>query len=121
MEKIMESQQGKKENKMDNENTTEISGDASKNVELSTFKIKCSKHGNITNGSVSLNFATKHEDGKVHETHYIYCLQCVNDLLKKFQDSGEFGKIEIVPIYSEKKEEITEKSEDTSENKIDLV
>ena len=117
MEKIMESQQGKKENKMDNENTTEISGDASKNVELSNFKIKCSKHGNITNGSVSLNFATKHEDGKVHETHYIYCLQCVNDLLKKFQDSGEFGKIEIVPIYSEKKEE----TETTSEDKINLV
>jgi len=70
--------------------------------EFKNFKLRCQKHEDITNGSVCLNFATKHTDGKVHETHYIYCLQCINDLLKKFQDSGEFGKVEIIPIYEEK-------------------
>ena len=105
---------------MEEEKVKEKSDEAKKEVELSNFKIRCSKHGNITNGSVSLNFATKHDDGKVHETHYIYCLQCVNDLLKKFQDSGEFGTIEIVPIYSEKKED-TKESVEAPKDEINLV
>ena len=66
--------------------------------ELTKYRIVCSKHGEVSNGVATLSFATKHEDGKNHVNHYIYCLKCVNEVLLSFQESGAIGKVSLVPV-----------------------
>lgn len=66
--------------------------------ELTKYRIVCSKHGEVSNGVATLSFATKHEDGKKHVNHFIYCLKCVNEILLSFQESGAIGKVSLVPV-----------------------
>lgn len=66
---------------------------------VKSFRISCSKHKDVTNATVNLNFASKTPEGTVKEHHYIYCLACINELLSEFQKDGKIGKISITPIY----------------------
>lgn len=69
------------------------------NLEVDSFRISCSKHKDVTNATVNLNFASKTPEGTIKEHHYIYCLACINELLSEFQKDGKIGKISITPIY----------------------
>ena len=84
--------------------------------ELTKYRIVCSKHGEVSNGVATLSFATKHEDGKKHVNHFIYCLKCVNEILLSFQESGAIGKINLVPVrepVGEKPDEGQEPAKET--------
>jgi L,D-peptidoglycan transpeptidase YkuD (ErfK/YbiS/YcfS/YnhG family) len=82
--------------------TSENKGETEAQASFTTYRVICSKHGEVSNGTASLSYATRGLDGKVHQTHCLYCLQCLNDVLLAFQEAGAIGKISLVPVKKEK-------------------
>lgn len=72
--------------------------------ELKSFKLYCSKHGDITDASIALPITYKDISGKEVSEKNVYCMACLNDLLKQFQKNGDIGKIAIVPIVGKKED-----------------
>lgn len=77
-------------------------------ADVESFKISCSKHKDVTNATVNINFASRAADGSVKEHHYIYCLACLNELLLGFQNEGKIGKVSITPIVKKDEEKAEE-------------
>lgn len=71
--------------------------------ELKELKVYCEKHGDVTKASVYINYSIGDKAAKKEiECKNIYCLACLNDLLTKFQQNGEIGKIALVPVIGDK-------------------
>lgn len=70
--------------------------------ELKSFKLYCSKHGDITESAIAMPVTYTDITGIKHNEKNIYCIACLNEFLTKLQESGEIGKIAVVPIVGDK-------------------
>lgn len=73
--------------------------------ELKSFKIFCNRHGDITESCIAMPITYTDIKGAKHSDKNIYCMACLNEFLLKLQKNDDIGKIAIVPIVGDKKEE----------------
>lgn len=71
--------------------------------ELKKLAFYCSKHGDITEASIKMNTERIDIRGNKVVDRNVYCIACLNELLKRFQDTGEIGKVALVPVIGDKK------------------
>ncbi len=72
--------------------------------ELKKLAVYCSKHGDVSEASIKMVTKRVGLRGEVIEDKNCYCIACINELLMKFQDTGELGKLAVVPIIGDKKD-----------------
>lgn len=77
--------------------------------ELKSFKLYCSKHGDITDAAIAMPVVYTDIKGEKHNDKNIYCIACLNEFLMKLQKDGYFGKIAVVPIVGDKEKESSSK------------
>ncbi|MBQ2398210.1 MAG: hypothetical protein II304_14430 [Bacteroidales bacterium] len=87
------------ENTRSNKSVSTITIPAGK--ELKKIAIFCSKHGDITDSAVKFETTRVDIRGNKVTDRNCYCMACLNELLIKFQESGEIGKIGFVPIVGD--------------------
>ena len=81
---------------------------------LDHIELHCSKHEDITKGSVFLSYTTKQADGKITQHQNFFCVQCIADLLSEFAEQGKIGKLQMVRVFrDETPEDVQEKTEET--------
>ncbi len=69
--------------------------------ELKKIAIFCSKHGDITDSCVKFETTRVDIRGNKVLDRNCYCIACLNELLMKFQETGQVGKIGFVPIIGD--------------------
>jgi hypothetical protein len=61
---------------------------------MAEYRLNCEKHGDVTEAVMYFEYEVidpaNNETKKVHD---VYCLECLNNLLKELQESGRIGKI----------------------------
>lgn len=72
--------------------------------ELKKLALYCSKHGDVTEASIKMETSRVDLRGNKVTDRNCYCIACLNELLMKFQETGEIGKLAIVPVIGEKTE-----------------
>lgn len=72
--------------------------------ELKKLAIYCAKHGDVTEASIKMETSRVDIRGNKVTDRNCYCIACLNELLMKFQETGEIGKIAVVPIIGDKTE-----------------
>lgn len=70
--------------------------------ELKKLAVYCSKHGDVTDASIKMNTERIDIRGVKVVDRNVYCIACLNELLMKFQETGEIGKIAVVPVIGDK-------------------
>jgi hypothetical protein len=62
----------------------------------SELKAFCSKHGDVTEGAIRIEYETIDPEKKERTIHRnVFCIECINELLTEFQQQGKIGTIEI--------------------------
>ena len=83
---------------------------------LSSAKIICKKHGEITDKSFFLSYITNEDDKQIKHNH-IYCTACICELLESLKKDGKMAEVGVIPVFTDKSEveerntEVTEKAE----------
>jgi len=69
---------------------------------LDHVELHCSKHGDITKGSIFASYTTKKEDDKTMQHQNFYCIQCLTELLNSFTEQGKIGKLQMVRVFRDR-------------------
>ena len=69
--------------------------------ELKKIATFCSKHGDISEASICLTTERTDLRGNKVKDRNVFCIACLNELLMKFQETGQIGKIGFVPVIGD--------------------
>jgi hypothetical protein len=75
------------------------------------IEAKCKKHGDISNATLVLTYGTVKDGEKVMHTN-LFCIQCLAELLQKFQEEGKIETVEVQQFIREMTDEEKEKREE---------
>jgi len=76
------------------ENAMELLKPTPKPGDVIGKKMLCPKHGDITGSALSISLG-KTVEGKTTQSQYLYCVECLNDVLLTFQKNKA---IEVVTV-----------------------
>jgi len=69
---------------------------------LSHVELHCSKHDDITKGSIFLSYTTRQKEGKTIQHQNFFCVQCLSELLAEFAEQGKIGKLQMVRVFRDR-------------------
>jgi hypothetical protein len=75
---------------------------------LTSAKIYCERHGEITDKSFFLSYVTDDRDANnniIKNTHnHLYCTACLCEYLESLKKNGTLAEIKISPVFRDKEE-----------------